>query len=150
MRELINEKLKELASSKQHIDDITEIMTKWDSWQLSLEKTMFDSLNNSDRILNLSKEGRQLSSKLFDYCNSMDETSDNTALSEIKKIIEETKTVFSKLVITSKEASELSHKMEEGITFQRQASDEFIESVNQIKVNLDDAVACAEFLLTEI
>lgn len=150
MREMINDKMKKFAASQEFFDNISDVTKQWDTSQLYLEKMMFDSLNNSDCVLNLSKEGRQLSSKLLECCDKIKGNDDTIILTQIAEIAEEIKTIFSKLVNSSKEASEISHTMEEHVNHQRQAAEECKASVHQIKENIDEAMACAEFLLTEM
>lgn len=150
MKEEISDKLKLLAKSQEYLIEITEMMNQWNSSQLFLEKTMFDSLNNSDRVLNLSREGRQLSAKLLKCCNSLNEKADSNVINILKEVAEETEEIFTKLVSTSKKANEITHNLEEQINCQRQASDNIEDSVEYITESVDQAVACAEFLLSEL
>lgn len=150
MKEEISDKLKLLAKSQEYLIEITEMMNQWNTSQLFLEKTMFDSLNNSDRVLNLSREGRQLSAKLLECCNNLNDKTDSNVVHILREIAEETEQIYTNLVSASKKANEIAHNLEEQISCQRQASENIEDSLEYISDSVDQAAACAEFLLSEL
>jgi methyl-accepting chemotaxis protein len=150
MKELLNERLQLLATAQESMIEVADIMEQWESSQLVLEKSTFDSMNISDKALHLSRAGNKLIARLQNCCNTMVGNSEPTDDACLAEILGETGNMLYKILEVAKASSEVAHKLEQEVAYQREITDHMKNSVNTINSSVNQAVACAEFLLAEL
>lgn len=150
MNKNINERLMLLAKVQESMMDVSIIMEQWEYSQSVLEKNSFDAINNSDKALNLSKEGNMLIDQLLDNCCLKCSEADKEKTDALVVILKEARDLFQKIVEASKAANDTAHVLEHEVANQRVIADNFKETVSNIRSNVDEAAACAEFILAEL
>jgi len=125
-------------------------MEQWDSSQLLLEKSTFDSINTSDKVLNLSKEGNKLTTRLQDCYQNISSGFDPEAANNMQTIILELQNTFQTIIEHASAANDISHFLEMEVAFQREVGDRMKDSVCHLCDSLDSATASAEFLLADL
>jgi hypothetical protein len=150
MKDMINERLILLATAQECMNDVSDAMERWDSSQLILEKSAFESMNVTDKVLNLSKEGNQLVNRLQ---SSYRDILAGTKAEDVQKItvmLDEVQGLFKNILETSIAGNEISHNIEKETALQKEIEEGLKGCVNKVSESLDSAVACAEFMLAEI
>ena len=149
MVDMVNERLILLATAQECMTDVVEVMEQWDSSQLNLEKSAFESMNITDKILNLSKEGKILVKRLQScYGKTFAGTKAENA-GKITALLEEAQGLFNKILDASMTGNEISHNMERETALQKEIEEGLKCSLCQVNGSIDSAVACAEFILAE-
>lgn len=149
MEEMVNERLILLATAQECMTDVTEVMEQWESSQLILEKSAFESMNITDKILNLSKEGDFLVKRLQScYLEPFAGTkAEDTG--EITALLEETQGLFNNILEASITGNEISHNIERETALQKEFEEVIKCCLCQVNESIDSAVACTEFILAE-
>lgn len=150
MKEIINERLKLLAKAQESMMDAAIIMEQWENSQSILEKSSFDAINNSDKALNLSREGNLLINKLLNNCCLKCSEAEKENSEALVSILKEAGDLFQRIVEASKAANDTAHVLEHEVANQRVITENFKETVSTVSNNVDQAVACAEFMLAEL
>ncbi len=149
MKDIANQRLVYLATAQESIFDVTKMIEKWEQSQLVLEKNTFDSMNMSDTILNLSKEGTKLVKRLQEYfMTGLSETKEE----EIKLVaflLQEIQGLFDRIVDHSTCANETAHIIENEVAVQREIGDSMKGQVCKVIDHIDSCAACEEFLFAE-
>ena len=150
MKDLISERLILLATAQESMMEMTDRMDQWGNSQLSLEKSAFDCLNISDKVLNLSKEGNLLVKKLQECCLAMmNNPNENTYKQNMKDVLAELHGVFSNITETSAYVNEISHQIEGEVAVQKEMEVVIKNTFNHVSESIDSALACAELMLAE-
>jgi len=149
MEDMINKRLILLATAQECMTAVVEVMEQWDSSQLILEKSAFESMNITDKILNLSKDGKFLVKRLQN-CYGETFTGTKTEYArEITALLEEAQGLFNNILEASITGNEISHNMERETALQKEIEEGLKCSLCQVNGSIDSAVACAEFILAE-
>jgi methyl-accepting chemotaxis protein len=125
-------------------------MELWDQSQLAMEKSAFEGLNISDRVLNMSKEGTYLTDKLQEYykkCSCGLKPDDKR---KIQLILNEIECIFHGIKAASAEVNEISHTIEGETAHQKEIKEDIQKSLHEVRESIDSAVACAELMLAEL
>lgn len=149
MKDMINERLKQLAVAQECMIDVVDVMEKWESSQVVLEKSTFDSINISDKALNLSKDGNRLIFQLILHCRKISENPSKSDIEALAGLLEEIGGMFRNILDATKTANDTAHNLELEVAYQREIAENIKTSVGTISNSVNQAVACAEFLLTE-
>jgi hypothetical protein len=150
MKDMISERLILLATAQDRMSDAADELDQWDKSQLSMEKSAFESMNASDQVLCMAKEGKYLVEKLQEYYRK---SSENVTYEEIRKItlmLDEIQGLFVKIKEESVTVNEISHRIEGEAASQKEIRENIKKSITNIKESVDSAVACAEFMLAEL
>ncbi|MBB2184143.1 hypothetical protein H0486_14785 [Lachnospiraceae bacterium MD1] len=150
MKDMVNERLLLLSTAQESLMDIADILDQWEISQRLLEKNSFDLLNVSDRILDLAKEGNQLSSKLQNYSEEISQNQNEKSVEKTIEFINEIEEIIRNLHNVAKSISEVSHNLELEVVSQKEIEDELKDAVDHVSKSVDSAVACAEMVLAEI
>jgi len=150
MKEMVNERLKLLATAQQSMREVADIMELWEDSQLVLEKSTFDSINGSDSALGLSREGKKLVTKLLEHCQRITENPNNADIDTMAVLLNEAGGLFQNIHAATKKSNEIAHNLELEVAHQREIAEHMKNSVGVIAKSVDQAVACAEFLLAEV
>lgn len=150
MKDMIKERLVLLAQAQENMTEIIDRLSSWDNSQLSVEKSAFTSMNVSDRILNLSKEGNRLAEKLQEYCSNDKMGYEAIDTQKVASILHDVQSLFQTIWQSANEANETSHNLENEIALQREVVEEIKSSISDINETVDQAMACAEFILCEM
>lgn len=150
MKDMINERLKLLAQAQECMVDVADIMDQWENSQAVLEKSTYDTMNISDQALNLSKEGNKLIARLLFSCEKIAKNPDKAETESMTVLLEEAGSMFHKMLNVNKSANEIAHKLEQEVAYQREIAENMKNSVVTISQSVNQAVACAEFLMAEL
>lgn len=150
MKDMINERLKLLAQAQECMVDVADIMDQWENSQAVLEKSTYDTMNISDQALNLSKEGNKLIARLLFSCEKIANNPDKAEIESMTVLLEEAGCMFHKMLNVNKSANEIAHKLEQEVAYQREIAENMKNSVVTISQSVNQAVACAEFLMAEL
>ncbi len=147
MKDMINERLILLATAQESMTDVTE---QWDGSQLIVEKSTFETMNVSDKILNLSKEGNCLIKRIQECYHGNLVGANPDEAKKIAVLLKEVQGLFHNILENAAASNEISHNLEREVASQRDIKDDIKTAVGQISVSIDSAVACAEFMLAEL
>lgn len=149
MKNILNERLLLLANAQESMRDLSNRMEIWNESQLNTEKHAFDSMNISDHILNMSKEGKHLIAMLQEHYNKncLDKADEECV--KMGTIMNEIQDLFVHITRASFIANDISHKIEEEIALQKEIGEGMKNSLDIINESLDTTVACAELMITE-
>lgn len=150
MKDMISERLVHLASAQESMADIVDKAEQWVKSQLQMEKIAYESLNASDTILNLSKEGNLLVELLQKHYNDVSLDISGEQYPKISLLLDEVKLLFHKINHAAANANEFSHEVEGEVAFQREIGEVMKKNMLNVGESLDCAVACIELLMTEI
>lgn len=144
----LNEKLLVLADAQECMTNVADIMEQWDNSQLNSEKLAYESINLSDTLLNMSKEGYRLMLLLEEYCKELSTSADKYL--KTTAFLDEIKSVFQNISENAEIENEICHQMEEEIANQREMQESIKNCLYQIGESLDVSVASTELILSEI
>lgn len=158
MKNMLNEKLALLSTAQECMMDVADILEQLDNSQVFIEKSAYDSMNVSDKIVNLSKEGNQMLEKLqehFNICNVTMGSAVSTVISreeaqKMNALLQEIYFLLHNILTDAARANEISHQIEAEAAHQREIEDNFRNSICGIREGIDSTAACAEFLLAEL
>lgn len=150
MKDMIYERLILLSKAQEQITSVIDKLEHLDNAQLIMEKNAFESINVSDRVLNMSQEGKHLVALMKDYyLNSCDSLS-NEEKCKIAPLLDEIQSLFHDIKDLSVVNNDLSHKIEEEAAGQKVTNEEIKKSITNVGDSVAAAAACAEFVLAEI
>ena len=150
MRDMISEKLIQLATAQGCMTDVADMMEHWANSQLNTEKIAYESLNESDKVLNMSKEGYRLIELLQDCCKEISAGTTADKYLKMTALLEEIKNLFQNINEATSTVNDISHKIEGEVAFQKEIEEEIRSHLVHVGESLDIAVACAELTLAEI
>jgi dsDNA-specific endonuclease/ATPase MutS2 len=150
MMDIANQRLVHLATAQESIYDVTKMIEQWEQSQAELEKNAFDTMNMSDSILNLSKEGKKIVERLQEYfLTPMAETGEEDA-SLVAMLLQDVQGMFDRIVDHSFCANETAHILENEVAKQREIGEDMKKQVCRVIDEIDSCAACEEFLFAEI
>lgn len=150
MKDMINERLILLATAQESMMDVTEMMSQWDNSQLLTEKSAFDSMNVSDAVLNMSKEGGRLVGLLEECCSEIAVGTSAEKYLKMTALLEEIRNLFHNITEASASVNDISHKIEGEVAHQKEIEENIKNHLNSVGESLDSAVACAELMMAEM
>lgn len=149
MKDFMKDNLIVLANAQEFMTEIADNMTVWDNSQLVMEKSAFESLNLSDEVLNLSKNGVDLVGRLLECCHSLVENPCAVEQSKVKAVLKELLASFDRIIESSVNINEISHSIEAQAAVQKDLEEEIKKSIAGVSESINAAAACAEFIMTE-
>lgn len=150
MKDLMKDGLILLATAQEFMADVADKMTKWEKSQLVLEKSAFNSLNLSDEVMNLSKNGSILVGRLLECCQRLLKNPCAAEQKKISAVLEELLDTFNKISEDSAIINEISHRIEAETAAQREVEDAVKKSLTKVGESVNTATACTEFIMTEL
>jgi predicted transcriptional regulator len=150
MKDIINERLILLATAQECMTDVSDMIEQWDKSQLIVEKSTFETMNVSDKILNLSHQGNQLIEKIRDTYRESLTSLNSIETQNVNRFLEEVHGIFHNILENASIANEVSHKLEEEVAIQKEIEDGIKLSCRLIGERVDEAVACAELVMAEL
>ncbi len=149
MKELSNQRLVHLATAQESILEVTKLIEKWEQSQLVLEKNAFDTINMSDTVLNLSKEGTKLVERLQEYFQIGMNKAREEDIKLVASLLQEIQGMFDHIVDHCVCANETAHNLENEVAKQQEIGEEMKTRVCRVVDDIDSVVACEEFLFAE-
>lgn len=150
MKEMMKDRLIQLATAQQFMVDVAAEMVRWDKSQLVMEKSSFEALNLSDEVLNLSKEGSMLVGRLLECCHSIVKNPCDIEKKKITAVLGEIHDVFSKINDASANINEISHRIEGEAAAQKELEEGVKKTLHEVGETIDTAAACTEFIMADI
>jgi hypothetical protein len=148
MKEMISQKIAQLGSAQECMLGVADRIEQWEQSQLTLEKSAFTAINISDKILNLSMKGTSLIDKLYKELDAMLGDIDRPEMNA--PMLKELQQLFDHILSQAKDASDIAHQFELEVALQREIVEEMKNNLSTVAESLDDAVACAEFILADM
>ncbi|MDF2908043.1 MAG: hypothetical protein K0R34_3364 [Herbinix sp.] len=149
MKDIANQRLVHLATAQESIFDVTKLIEQWEESQTVLEKNAFDTMNMSDTILNLSKEGTKLVERLQVYFLTGMADAREEDIKFVASLLKEIQGMFDRIVDHSFCANETAHILENEVASQREIGDGMKSNVCKVMDQIDSCAACEEFLFAE-
>lgn len=149
MKSKIEDRLKLLAKAQESMSDVADMMACWDKSQQTMEKSAFESLNVSDEVLNLSKEGSLLIGRILECCRAVMKNPGPEENQRMAAVLEEIHEVFLNISNASINVNNISHRIESEAASQKRMEEDIRKSLVQVGDSLDSAIACAEMVLAE-
>ena len=146
MKDLSNERLILLATVQERMMDVAVMLEQWDNSRLIAEKNAFDSINISDRILNLSKEGNNLMCLLQQCFLEIQSIADSEHLHNMSLLLAELHKLIQNITETSAEWNDISHQIEEEVAYQNEIKENVSNHLCQIAECVDITMARTELL----
>jgi uncharacterized protein YPO0396 len=150
MKDMVKDRLILLATAQEYMIEVADKLEQWENSQLVTEKYMFESMNETDKVLNLSREGSHLIKKMKDFCSegNIGEASDQHL--KLESQLQEFQNLFKNIMTSSAAANELSHRIESEAAEQKKMEEEIRNTLSQVSGSIESAVACAEIVLAEL
>ena len=149
MKDMMQEKLVHLAAAQTCMMNVADGMEEWSERQLNTEQTAYESLNASDMVLNLSKEGNRLVELLQGCCSEISKGTSTEKYLKMSSLMEEIKNLFQNINTVIKKVNDNSHIIEEEIAKQKDIENDIQQNLLEVKDCLDCAVACVELLMAD-
>jgi methyl-accepting chemotaxis protein len=149
MKDLANQRLVHLATAQESIFEVTKLIEKWEQSQLVLEKNAFDTMNMSDTILNLSKEGTKLVERLQEYFLTGMADSREEDIKLVASLLQEIQGMFDRILDHSFCANETAHILEAEAAKQQEIGEDMKTEFCRVMDQIDACAACDEFLFAE-
>ncbi|HHV10520.1 MAG TPA: hypothetical protein GXX75_09620 [Clostridiales bacterium] len=150
MRNKLDEKLLILAKAQECMTYVADTMERWDNSQFNVEKIAYESINLTDMVMNMSKEGCRLALLLQEYYNESSLGASADKYLKMTAFLEEIKNLFQNISEIAAVENDISHQMEEEIAGQRELQEDIKCNLCQIGESLDLSVASAELILSEL
>jgi hypothetical protein len=150
MKDINSERLILLATAQECMTDLADMIDQWDKSQLIVEKSTFETMNVSDKILNLSKEGNRLVEKIHDTYRGSLTSLNSIETQKVNSFLEEVQGIFYNILENALTANEISHNLEEEVAVQREIEEGIKQSCRLVGESIDTAVACAELMIAEL
>lgn len=149
MKDILSERLLLLATTQEFMTTITDKMEQWSTSQLNTEKSAFDSMNMSDRVLNMSRDGKRLVELLRECCKECKVTSDSTTDEYLNMtlLLDDMKNLFQLITEASAEVNDISHRIEGEVAFQKEIGEGIKNNLILVGESIDSTIACAEFIM---
>lgn len=148
MKELIKDGLILLSTAQECMADVADKMAQWDNSQLIMEDSAFTSMNVSDVVINMSKEGSLLVDRLLECCTLMVENPTIIEKQKVTSVLHEIINLFQKISKAAEKVNEISHKIEGEAAIQREIEENIKKSLSYVTEGIDKAVAGADLLLS--
>lgn len=149
MKDTIKDRLIHLAVAQEFMTDVTDKMADWDKSQSVMEQSAFDSLNVSDDVLRLSREGSELIDNLSECCLALVKNPGVTEQKELSEVLAEIHNIFNKINEASARISIISHQIEGQAAIQKKLEEGVKQSLEQLGGSIDTVAACAEFIMAD-
>jgi len=149
MKDIANQRLIYLATAQESIFDVTKLIENWEQSQSILEKNAFDTMNLSDTVLNLSKEGTKLVERLQEHFLTGMKDAREDEIKLVASLLQEILGMFDRIVDHSFCANETAHILENEIAKQQEIGEDMKTQVCKVIDNIDSCAACEEFLFAE-
>jgi hypothetical protein len=148
MKDIISEKLMILATAQNRITEVAGSLGKMDNSLIAMEKSSFELLNNSDKLVCMSKEGMLLADRLKEalISNNLETLIERDMLVHI---INEISNNLLNIYNTSIKSNNSSHEIEAEAVYQREYKEFINDSLSLIGDSINSTVACAELILAE-
>ena len=150
MKELLSEKLVVLASAQKKLEEVTDRIDQWENSQVTLEKGVFETLNVSDTIVSLTKEGNQMVRELQDYFSQAELQLTEQDARQNAELLKEIHNLFHTIQSNAKHTNEIIHNCDQAVAAQREIGEAAKTSLNTISESVGCAVACTEMILAEL
>ncbi len=137
-----------LASAQHSAKDAVERLKQWDDTQLEIEQSAYEAMNASDKVLNLSREGAQIVSKLIVCCDVLMNNPDEEACANTKEILEELVVALGHISQASTTINEVAHTIEKNVAEQKVIEEGISDTMHHLTDHLDEVVAGTELYLT--
>lgn len=147
MRDMINERLRDLATASDCMMDLFALMDSLEERQLDVERNAYDSINISDKALILSKEGKKLIFKLRSMMLSSCSEGTDSCQEDCLEVLEEVSQIFSKIMESVYSINETSHCIEHEVAHQQDVTVHLKKQLSQVNDRVKQVTACAELLL---
>ena len=143
----IQDSLIHLSTAMESTAEIADNLKKWDDTQFTIEKSAYESMNASDQVLNLSKEGSHLVTKLLACCEILINSPGEEACTNTKAALEELVTAFSRITEVSETINEVAHTIEKNVADQKEIEENIKSSIQNVDKKLSEVVANTELYL---
>ncbi|HWT75875.1 MAG TPA: hypothetical protein VN258_14320 [Mobilitalea sp.] len=150
MKDKLSERLILLATAQECMTDIADMMEQWSGSQLNTEKNAFESMNVSDYVLNMSKEGKQLVEQLQQCSSDIGVGVASDEYRRLTALMDGIKKVFLNIAEASAEVNDKSHRIEGEVAYQKEMGDNIKNSLIVVRDSIDSAVACDEFMMADL
>lgn len=148
MKDMISEKLIILATAQNRLAEVASRLDKMENSVMTMEKASFELLNNSDKLVNMSKESLLLANRLKEVFAGISEDK-VTNKDIIEQIIDEIHIKLHNMHNTALNNSSSSHDIEAEAVCQRENKEFINDSLSLISDSINSAVACADLLLAQ-
>ena len=149
MKDMIYERIIELSSAQESLMDAGEIMDKLCQSQQRIEKHSYEAMNMTDTVLNLTKQGKQLVTKLKDGGCSYSENPCEDGKANLIRLLEEMNILLNKIMESAASDNEILHSIEYTAADQCGMTEALKSKIHTVCNSLDHAVACAELVVTK-
>lgn len=147
MKDTLCEKLIHLATSQECMAELADKMEQWSYSQLNMERSAFESMNESDKVLNMSKEGIHLTGLLKEANNKIAEVRE---AEKINELVEAINVLFVNISEAALNANEILHTMEAEIAFQKEIEEDIKTTIVHVSESVDTTLAFTELLMADI
>jgi hypothetical protein len=147
MKDMVNERLILLATAQECMTGVADMMDLWDKSQSIVEKSTFETMNVSDKILNLSKEGNRLIEKIQNSYRGSLASLNPDETQKVNIVLEKVQGLFDTILENASIANDISHNLENEVAIQREIEEGIRQSLSRVGESVDSAVACAEFVM---
>ncbi len=149
MKDIANQRLVHLATAQESIFDVTKLIEKWEQSQAILEKNAFDTMNMSDMVLNLSKEGTKIAERLQEHFLIGMTDAKEEEIKLVASLLQEILVMFDRIVDYSVCANETAHILDNEVASQQKIGDDMKTQVCRVIDHIDSCAACEELLFAE-
>lgn len=147
MKDMVSERLIQLSTAQECLIHAADLMEQLNLSQQLIEKNSYESMNTTDKVLNFSKEGKQLVTKLRERGNAYVKNPSETEKDRILVLLEQMNSLLEKIIVTASEDNEILHSIEHEAASQCVLTDHLKEELQTVSKSVDQAVACAELII---
>ncbi len=147
MKDMVSERLIQLSTAQECLIHAADIMEQVNLSQQFIEKNSYESMNTTDKVLNFSKEGKHLVTKLRERGNAYIKNPSETERDRIIDLLEEMNGLLCKIIETASEDNEIQHSIEHEVANQCVLTDHLKDELQTVSKSVDQAAACAELII---
>ncbi|HHU73077.1 MAG TPA: hypothetical protein GXZ28_00430 [Clostridiales bacterium] len=147
MKDTISQRLKQFGMTQECLHKVAENIECLEACQTALEKSAFDSINYSDKVIYQISKGMNVLKELESCHQKHFGSMDPFAQRELKDMTENLRDLMDSIASIWMSSSEVTHYIEQEVACQHKTVTNIKDYVSLIREHLNQISACAEMLL---
>ncbi|HKL80031.1 MAG TPA: hypothetical protein VJ888_06305 [Mobilitalea sp.] len=148
MKDMVNQRIIQLGAAQECMGHVSDIVEKLEQSQLRIEKSSYEAMNSTDKVLNLSREGLELMTKLKSCYQTYITKPSEVESKSMTSLLEDMCILIGKITENATKDNEILHTIEREVANQSDATEEISSSIGMVSDSINQAAACAEIIMT--
>ena len=147
MKDMISQRIVQLGAAQECMGHVSDLVEKLEQSQLRIEKSSYEAMNSTDKVLNLSREGKELTAKLLANYQSYVANPSDIERHSMTILLEEMCMLLTKITDNATTDNEILHTIEREVANQCNETEKISSSISMVSDSINQAAACAEIIM---